>query len=136
MTIAQIMSLIIRPYYPRYGRTAVQNCTEQGSNRCDLTAGPTGGLLGFTRRTGLPGRAARGSAFPRKATCQGPASDYSQLVQGRRRAHAGGPLGIQLPRRLTEKVSQESVTSEPNNGSQDNHGGADYRGDRNKGRCE
>ena len=38
-----------------------------------------------TRRTGLPGRAARGSASPRKATCQVPASDYSQLVQGRRR---------------------------------------------------
>jgi hypothetical protein len=28
VTIAQIMSLIIRPCYPRYGRPAVQNCTE------------------------------------------------------------------------------------------------------------
>ena len=28
VTIAQIMSLIIRPYYPRDGRPAVQNCTE------------------------------------------------------------------------------------------------------------
>ena len=29
----------------------------------------------------------------------------------------GGPLGVQLPRRLTEKVPQESVTSKPNNSS-------------------
>jgi mannosyltransferase OCH1-like enzyme len=49
-------------------------------------------------------------------------------------AYLVGPLGIQLPRRLTEKVSQESVTSESNNSRQDNHGGADYRGDGNKGR--
>jgi len=28
-----------------------------------------------------------------------------------------GPLGVQLPRRLTEKVPQESVTSEANNSS-------------------
>jgi hypothetical protein len=47
-----------------------------------------------------------------------------------------GPLGIQLPRRLTEKVSQESITSEPNNSSQDSHGGADYHGNGNKGREE
>jgi hypothetical protein len=51
-------------------------------------------------------------------------------------AYLVGPLGIQLPRRLTEKVSQESVTSEPNNSSQDDHGGADYRGEGNKGRGE
>jgi hypothetical protein len=47
-----------------------------------------------------------------------------------------GPLGIQLPRRLTEKVSQESITSEPNNSSEDNHGGADYHSNGNKGREE
>jgi hypothetical protein len=47
-----------------------------------------------------------------------------------------GPLGIQLPRRLTEKVSQESITSEPNNSSQNSHGGADYHGNGNKGREE
>ena len=46
-----------------------------------------------------------------------------------------GPLGIQLPRRLTEKVSQESITSEPNNSSH-SHGGADYHGNGNKGREE
>jgi hypothetical protein len=51
-------------------------------------------------------------------------------------AYLVGPLGVQLPRRLTEKVSQESVTSEPNNSSQDNHGGADYHGNGNKGREE
>ena len=51
-------------------------------------------------------------------------------------AYLAGPLGIQLPRGLTEKVSQESVTSEPNNSSQDNHGGADYHGNGNKGREE
>jgi hypothetical protein len=51
-------------------------------------------------------------------------------------AYLVGSLGIQLPWRLTEKVSQESVTSEPNNNSQDNHGSADYHGDGNKGRKE
>jgi hypothetical protein len=51
-------------------------------------------------------------------------------------AYLVGPLGVQLPRRLTEKVSQESVTSEPDNSSQDNHGGADYYGNGNKGRKE
>ena len=40
-------------------------------------------------------------------------------------------LGVQLPRRLSEKV-----TSEPNNSSQDGRGGADYHGDGNKGRGE
>jgi hypothetical protein len=38
--------------------------------------------------------------------------------------------------RLTEKVSQESVTPEPNNSSQDDRGGADYHGDGNRGRGE
>ena len=85
VTIAQIMSLIIRPYYPRYERPAVQNCTEQGSNRCDLTAGPTGGLLASL--AGAVFRVGRRAARPlRKATCQVLASDYSHLVQGRRRA--------------------------------------------------
>jgi hypothetical protein len=45
-----------------------------------------------------------------------------------------GPLG--LLRRLTEKVSQESVTPEPDNRSQDDHGGADDHGDGHKGRGE
>ena len=85
----------------------------------------------ITRRGCLPGRAARGSAFLRKATAK--FWRVSFLIWTK---VAEGPLGIQLPRRLTEKVSQELVTSEPNNGSQDNHGGAEYRGDRNKGRCE
>jgi hypothetical protein len=83
VTIAQIMSLIIRPYYPRYGRPTVQNCTEQGSNRCDLTAGPTGGLLGLTRRTGLPGRAARGSASPRKASSGERYLSWSKVADAR-----------------------------------------------------
>jgi hypothetical protein len=56
------------------------------------------------------------------------------LVQGRRRAHAGGPLGIQLPRRLAEKVSQESVIPEPDNSSQDDRGGADDHGEGHEGR--
>ena len=51
-------------------------------------------------------------------------------------AYLVGPVGVQLPRRLTEKVSQESVTSEPNNSSQDDHCAADYHGDGNKGRGE
>ena len=39
VTIAQIMSLIIRPYYPRDGRPAVQNCTEhmEGSHALLVT---------------------------------------------------------------------------------------------------
>ena len=41
-----------------------------------------------------------------------------------------------VPRRLTEKVSQESVTSEPNNASQNDHCAAGYRGEGNKGRGE
>jgi hypothetical protein len=53
-----------------------------------------------------------------------------------RRPYLVGPLGVQLPRRFTEKVSQESVTSEPNNSSQDDHCAADYHGDGNKGRGE
>jgi len=86
VTIAQIMSLIIRPYYPRYGRPAVQNCTEQGSNRCDLTAGPTGGLLaslaGAVFRVGR--RAAR--PFPERRPAKSRRAS-NPLVQGRRRAH-------------------------------------------------
>ena len=38
----------------------------------------------------------------------GPQTEAAYLVD---------PLGVQLPRRLTEKVPQESVTSEPNNSS-------------------
>ena len=45
-------------------------------------------------------------------------------------------LGVQLPRRLSEKVSQEVVTSEPNNSSQDDHCAANYHGDGNEGRGE
>ena len=44
------------------------------------------------------------------------------------------PLGLLW--RLTEKVSQERVTSEPDNSSQDDRGGADDHGDGNKGRGE
>jgi hypothetical protein len=45
-----------------------------------------------------------------------------------------GPLGLLW--RLAEKVSQESVKSEPGNNSQDARGGAHDHGDGNKGRCE
>ena len=45
-----------------------------------------------------------------------------------------GPLGLLW--RLAEKVSQESVTPEPDNRSQDDRGGADDHGDGNKGRGE
>ena len=51
-------------------------------------------------------------------------------------AYPSRPLGVQLPRRLTEKVSQEPITPEPNNSSQNDHGAADYHGDGSKGRGE
>lgn len=44
------------------------------------------------------------------------------------------PLGLLW--RVTEKVSQESVTPEPNDSSQDDRGGADDHGEGNKGRGE
>ena len=45
-----------------------------------------------------------------------------------------GPLGLLW--RLPEKVSQESVKSEPDNNSQDHRGGADDHGDGHKGGSE
>ena len=72
-------------------------------------------------------RVISGEKAPHARRPAGPQTEAAYLV---------GPLGIQLRRRLTEKVPQESITSEPNNGSQDNHGGANYRGEGNKGRGE
>jgi hypothetical protein len=72
-------------------------------------------------------RVISGKKAPHARRPAGPQTEAAYLV---------GPLGIQLRRRLTEKVSQESITSEPNNSSQDNCGGADYHGNGNKGREE
>jgi hypothetical protein len=49
---------------------------------------------------------------------------------------SGGTFRHPVASGAYRKVSQESVTSEPNNSSQDNHGGADYHGNGNKGREE
>jgi hypothetical protein len=94
------------------------NPATRGSNPAStgplLTARATSGLIGITRRACFPGRVARGSAFPRKATCQVPASGLFKLVQGRRRAQimrkgpgcsgtrashvpVGGPEEVQAP---------------------------------------
>jgi hypothetical protein len=51
-------------------------------------------------------------------------------------AYPWRPLGVQLPWRLTEKVSQESVTAEPNDSCQDDHCAAEYDGNGNKRRGE
>ena len=51
-------------------------------------------------------------------------------------AYLVGPLGIQLPWRLTEKVSQEPVTPKPNDSSQDDYCAAGYHGEGSKGRGE
>jgi hypothetical protein len=72
-------------------------------------------------------RVISGKKAPHARRPAGPQTEAAYLV---------GPLGIQLRRRLTEKVSQESITSEPNNSSQDNCGGADYHGNGNKSREE
>ena len=45
----------------------------------DLTAGTMRGPTRLTRRGSIPGRAARGSISPRKATCQVPASGSSSF---------------------------------------------------------
>jgi len=46
------------------------------------------------------------------------AASCTSFPPGRNRSGlSGGPLGVQLPRRLAEKVPQESVTSESNNSS-------------------
>jgi hypothetical protein len=76
------------------------------------------------------GRASRAISGEKAASC-------TVVPAGRKlKRPSGGPLGVQLPRRFTEKVPHESVTSEPSNSSQDNHGGAGYHGNGNKGRGE
>jgi hypothetical protein len=119
-------------WWPGARRSAASRRARRGLR---LTAGLTGCLL--VSLAGISSGSGSARLGPsQKGDLPSSGERLALLVQGRRRAHTGEPLGIQLPRRLTEKVSQESVTSEPNNGSQDNHGGANYRGEGNKGRGE
>ena len=50
-----------------------------GGHLGDLTAGTMRGPTRLTRRGSIPGRAARGSISPRKATCQVPTSGLSSF---------------------------------------------------------